>query len=207
MKQRELLESAIRLASDNPSQEKLLRQFLLANTAAESMKFDMYKYVAKDSIRLVMSCVYFHDGFKVASDAHILICIKEDYPADLEGKMVNKRGEMITEVGQKYPNYTAVKPSGGHLRIKLNFDEVAALSKYASTEKKVSGRPTYVRIGDNFFVFSLFFKLVTFARHIGAYHLLLYSQHGNLVVENGESWGILMPLKSAGDDCPIVELS
>lgn len=48
----------------------------------------------------------FHDkGYVVGSDTHLLLARKEDYDKSLEGKVTNKKGEVING---KYPNWRAV---------------------------------------------------------------------------------------------------
>lgn len=70
-----------------------------AMTPAKAGKFNIYNYVADDEIRPAMNGVFLNDGWKTASDSHILISIKEDYPAEYEGAVLLKDGSYVeTEV-------------------------------------------------------------------------------------------------------------
>lgn len=49
----------------------------------------------------VLTGVYHDNGYVVGTNAHILLARKEDYNKSLEGKITNKKGEVIDG---KYPN-------------------------------------------------------------------------------------------------------
>jgi len=66
-----------------------------AMTPAKAGKFNIYNYVADDEIRPAMNGVFHDRGNKVASDAHILIAIKEEYPAEYEGAVLLKDGSYV----------------------------------------------------------------------------------------------------------------
>lgn len=66
-----------------------------AMTPAKAGKFNLYNYVANDEIRPAMNGVFHDRGNKVASDAHIMIAIKEDYPAEYEGAVLLKDGSYV----------------------------------------------------------------------------------------------------------------
>lgn len=66
-----------------------------AMTPAKAGKFNLYNYVESSEIRPCM-CGVFHDGGnKVACDSHILVAIKEDYPAEYEGAVLLKDGSYV----------------------------------------------------------------------------------------------------------------
>lgn len=65
------------------------------------MKLDPYKFVGKDDLRPNMMGVYHKKGYIYATDAHILIRKKTDYPKSLEGKVIDKKG---TVLGDRYPD-------------------------------------------------------------------------------------------------------
>ena len=106
-------------------------------------KFDYYKYVDKDGTRPVMTGVYHDDGFKVASDAHILVAFKDDYDvSELEGKVVGKDGAFIDG---KYPNWRSVIPdftSNKHgyrtETVKIDFNKWAEFMKVYKADKKLN---------------------------------------------------------------------
>lgn len=56
-------------------------------------------------IHPVLTGVYHDNGYVVGTNAHILLARKEDYNKSLEGKITNKKGEVIDG---KYPNWRAV---------------------------------------------------------------------------------------------------
>ena len=82
------------IAHDYKYLANLIQQVLRAESPeAKAGKFDYFKYVENtNSIRPVMQCVFHDKGYKVASDAHILIAIKEDYPEEYEHKLLHADG-------------------------------------------------------------------------------------------------------------------
>ena len=73
---KELIEAIIRLESESTTKSK----------------FKIWDFVGSDMIRPAMCCVFHDSGFKVASDSHILIALKEEYAPELEGRLMKKDG-------------------------------------------------------------------------------------------------------------------
>lgn len=82
---------------NNMQAAEMIQQVIRAEamTQAKAGKFNIYNYVAKDKIRPAMNGVFHDNGNKVASDCHILIAIKEDYPAEYEGAVLLKDGSYV----------------------------------------------------------------------------------------------------------------
>ena len=71
---------------------------------------DFFKFASKDKNRLFMTGVYHDGGYKIATDARILVMAKADYPAENEGVLLDKAGEEIFDVDEKGKKYKAVFP-------------------------------------------------------------------------------------------------
>lgn len=102
-------------------------------------KFDLYKCVDPNGPFPQMGGVYHDDGWRVASDGHILIAAKQEYPEYLEGKIVLKDGSILDE-HYKYPRWRAVIPDvtfKGWQKIRLNFAELADVLREAKTHEKI----------------------------------------------------------------------
>ena len=100
------------ICHDYKSLADLIQQVIRAESPeAKAGKFDYFKYVDNTGTRSVMGCVFHDEGFKVASDAHILIAIKDNYPEEYEQKMLHADGSF--EYGT-YPKWRSVipKPDG-----------------------------------------------------------------------------------------------
>lgn len=96
-----------------------------AITPAKAGKFNIYNYVADDEIRPAMNGVFLNDGWKTASDSHILISIKEEYDKEFEGRVMYKDGSFYNihrrvkdENGEwvEKDQFTAYKDDEGHER-------------------------------------------------------------------------------------------
>lgn len=77
----------------------------------------------------------FHDkGYVVGTDAYLLLARKEDYDKSLEGKVTNKKGEVING---KYPNWRAVVNSGKQGKSwGVNLEELHAFTRGVLTKLK-----------------------------------------------------------------------
>lgn len=116
MKNKDLVKKALKELSacdfneDNRENAKrLLVQFLMGSKAASAGKFDLSKFVSKDSLRLALTGIFHdEDGYKVATNAHILCAIRSEISENCRGKIITPKGEMINE---NFPNWRAVVPA------------------------------------------------------------------------------------------------
>lgn len=164
-----LLNEIYVMTDDQKIKDKVLQILRIEQSQAKG-KFDYYKFVSKDPWKLIMSGVYHDDGFKVASDAHILVAIKDEYDrGELDGKVVGKDGAFIEG---KYPNWRAVIPdlTVGKMKsesVKIDFtkwDEIMATYK---TEKKVGDEKTAVKVGNAYYNIEKFNLLVLALKELG----------------------------------------
>ena len=81
-------------------------------------KIDPWKFVQKDKdlneLKPSLSGIYHKNGYIYATDAHILVKYKSDYPKQYEGKIIGKDGKVVkTKEGvavTKYVNAESVIP-------------------------------------------------------------------------------------------------
>ena len=88
-------------------------------------------------IHPILTGVYHNNGYVVGTNAHILLARKEDYNKSLEGKITNKKGEVIDG---KYPNWRAVVE--GETTINswgINLDELHAFVRGVLAKLKADG--------------------------------------------------------------------
>lgn len=88
-------------------------------------------------IHLVLTGVYHDNGYVVGTNAHILLARKEDYNKSLEGKITNKKGEVIDG---KYPNWRAVVEGETTTNSwGINLDKLHAFVRGVLTKLKADG--------------------------------------------------------------------
>ena len=88
-------------------------------------------------IHPVLTGVYHDNGYVVGTNAHILLARKEDYNKSLEGKITNKKGEVIDG---KYPNWRAVVEGETTTNSwGINLDELHAFVRGVLAKLKVDG--------------------------------------------------------------------
>ena len=95
MKNLDLLHEALTL-NENQEIERLIKQFILSNQEMMNKRFDIYDYCApKADIHDALKGVYHSNGFKVVTDSHLLIKVKEGYNSEYEGKIIDKKGLLL----------------------------------------------------------------------------------------------------------------
>lgn len=91
---------------DYKSLANLIQEVIRAEaiTKPKGSKFDIYNYTSKDTFRMQMCGVFHDNGVLVASDAHIMVAINGDYPAEYEGRVILKDGSInAVEVSERDP--------------------------------------------------------------------------------------------------------
>lgn len=187
---KELIEAIIRIESEPKTKSK----------------FKIWDYVGKDETRPSMCCVLHDSGFKVASDAHILIALKEEYPDELEGKLLKKDGTIETEY-TKYPNWRSVIPDPQKRKmvsIRLDFEKIRGFESEYKAKVKAQGikQDGYVRVTENCILrLDYLMKIIKFMEHISTDTLMIASDgRGAALAVSGESKCIVMPMSSAPEE-------
>lgn len=152
---------------------------IYSETPSTSTKFDIYKMAANDELRPVMCGVFHNQGYKVASDSHILVAVRDAYDEALEGHILDRKGQDI--IG-KYPKWESVFPSETSEEKKAYTLDTAAvyeLLRQEKAEKKAAGREGtarrgYVKVGDTFFLAEKLAMICTFMDAYGAKDITTY---------------------------------
>lgn len=183
---------------------EILLSIIRAETCGKTRsKFNIFDFCAQDQLRPVMNGIYHEGGFKIASDSHVLLQLKEDYDESLEGKVIGKDGK---EIEGRYPKYKQVIPNedeDGFIKYHLDIDSFYNQLKekrtaiYQDCGKKSNWNCNMiVKVGESCFTAQLFDKMVRLMQYLGTDNLYIKdSSHAALVVQ-GESKAIIMPRRS-----------
>lgn len=158
------------LGEDIENTLKHIRTAIFMETPSQSMKFNIYDFTDDGGGYRPMGCVHYEEGFKVASNSHVLIAVKDSYPEELEGKSIDKKGE-ISEY--KYPKWRELfsdrQKKAGEYRI--DFGELTEWGKEHAAERKMKGkrgaRPAFVKVGPALFKLELLTLLSKFMKDRG----------------------------------------
>lgn len=157
---------------------------------------DFYKYTASprtNKLRPCLNGVFHNEGFKVASDSHILVVVKESYPEELENKIVSKKGECIEG---KYPKYNLVRPQKKSLKddyIVVDREDVMFGTPGESTVDGETVETIDIMLCR--FNKKLFDKLIAAMDRIGASKLYVHRTPYKPCFAEGENgWAMLMPI-------------
>ena len=172
MKNENLIQQAISILSLDEYNEQaidLLRRFLISNQQQPKGKFSIYNYVSKDDLRPVLQCVYHSGGFRVATDATIIVALaNQDYPKELEGKILNKTAE---EINGEFPNWERVIPPKSRATDSWTIANkdliVDAVKQQKQIKKERRDAIVAIEICGKHFNPEYLLKLINFGEHIG----------------------------------------
>ena len=161
---KELIEAIIRIESETKTKSK----------------FKIWDYVSDDYLRPAMCHVYHDKGFKVASDGHILVAVKEQYDPSLEGRLMLKNGTLAPENEYCYPKWRNVIPNPqltDMVPAKIDFDKLKEFEADFKAKMKAADRKyatTAVRVTENcWFKLEYLVKLAKVMAHIGTDTLMV----------------------------------
>lgn len=194
-----------KIAHDYKSLADLIQQVMRAESPeAKAGKFDYFKYVEnRDSIRPVMQCVFHDEGYKVASDAHILIAIKDSYPEEYEHKMLHADGSF--EKYGTYPQWRYVIPKpDGYEPYKVDrkafyewLTQKRAEYKAETGKGKKFVNEWRYQVGPAQFQAERFDKLLTAMERIGTDVLMVKDARCSAYAQTEEGTALLMPMMMA----------
>ena len=175
-----------------------IRAALFMETPCAPDKFNLYDVADDDNgTREIMGCVHHENGFRVASDGRVLVAVKENYPEDMEGKNIDKKGEARD---LRYPMWQKLfndkqKEADGFL---IDFNKLSTWQKEYAAEKKMNGkrgaRNAYVKIGCAFFKLDILVKFVKFMKFVGSNTLRIEADNkAAACFANDGSKGLIMP--------------
>lgn len=101
-------------------------------SATPTGKFDIWKFILKDKMKPALGGVFHDKGFKVASDSHILVALKEAYPKENEGKILDKKK---AEIKGNFPKWRDLIKEGTAANI-----DVAHLASFVEGVKQQTGK-------------------------------------------------------------------
>lgn len=132
---------------------------------------DLSKFAARKNFLRPQMCGVFHDnGFRVASDTYVVVAVRQDYPADLEQKIIGRDGQEIKE-GGRYPRWRYVFPETAGEGYAVDSSAVRDLMRLERADKKGLARVAYVKAGNTFFRASHMKSLCEFMDAYGAHDL------------------------------------
>ena len=115
----------------------------------------MYRCTSRDELRPNMQSVYHNNGNIVATDGHILVAVKSDYNANLEGKMITKDGR---DLEGKYPNWRQVIPYKNEVLVTVDTSELLKASK--NIRRLKYAKFTAIKVGSKYYNSDLLYRVL-----------------------------------------------
>lgn len=158
-----------KIKSDSQKQSK--EDFVEYTKAPKANKPDPFQFVwsdEKDTKHRPLEGVYHSDGMIVATDARIVLAIKSDYPAELEGKITDKQGQVIEH---KYANWKSPFDRKEVLPVDVNLEKLALfleqIKSQVPTERQAKAdtwksRTVFIDFGNGTIIGFEYYRLVKF---------------------------------------------
>ena len=197
--------------TDNQHFADLIQQVIRAETMTDAKKgkFDYFKYVDNTGTRPIMGCVFHDEGFKVASDAHILIAIKDNYPEEYEHKLLHADGSFEDGI---YPKWRNIIPNPDGYQ-PYTFDAQKFydwLTERRAAWKAEMGKGCRfsdrwaVKVGPCYLKAEFFDKLLTAMERIGATELMVRDDRRAVYAKTDAGLVLLMPVMNVSQEALVL---
>lgn len=159
-------------------------------------KFDIYKFASSDPSRGVLSGVFYDKGNVVASDGKLLAAIRQDYPGEREGLVIDKNGCTIEG---RYPNYSRVIPeTEGWPSYTIDFQKAREIIRRSKAWAKLRGlkqncKSRFIKIGPACFMLNKLENFLAAMEYIGADGLQIKDGTTAAVCKNDKGTLLIMP--------------
>lgn len=165
-------------------------------------------FISTDTSRPAMTGIYHSGGFEYATDSHILVKIKANYPAEQEGKIISPKTGL--EITGKFPNADKViKGAYEDARpVEANLDDIIAYAQAAEEIKKGLKKDTKINIGVGNKVFDSAKLLVAakMAKKHGLTSILTKDKHYSAMMFSGKD-GEIMIMPITNPSSGIIQIS
>lgn len=184
-----------------------------ASAPVKGSRFDIFNYVSKDALRPVMTGVYHEDGWRIASDLHIMIALNESYPEDYEHKILCKDGSFVKD--GIYPKWRSILPDGKDYTA-YEFDsqkffdwlEQKRIERKTETGRGAKFAPEWkVKVGPCLLKAEFFDKVISAMKHIGATQLFVKDARRTVYAKTDKGTVLLMPVVTEEEETNTVTLA
>lgn len=168
-------------------------------------RFNFYNFTDQNRFRPIMSGVFHDSGYKVASDAIILIALKSNYPEELEHHIIDKKERGILG---KYPAWRQCLPDGeGYKPYHIDPAQFEAFLKERREAWKASeGKGTKwgqyqwnVKVGPAYMRAHKFETFLSGMKEIGATEVFVKDHRRTVYAKTDKGWVLIFPILAADD--------
>ena len=208
------LRSIINIASrENKDENEMIVKFcneilFLESSGLKAKKgnINIYDYVRKDDTYTKLAGVFYNNGEIVASDAHILLVLKNyEYSKEFEGKIISKAGE---EIDKQYPNYNNIKPSDNTETIQIDRENFNNAIKADKAKKKLmsakekKAHKAYYKINGIYLDLYEMEKFINAMDYLGTDNIQIHPTDKSrpILSETSKGWIVLMPRLAIRDN-------
>ena len=164
-------------------------------------KFDIYSFVSKDKLRPAMQGIYHKDGYKFATNAHLLIKVKSNYDEKLEKHLLFKDGKTDSEI--RVPNYDCVIPKY-YEREEIDID--FSITKYdaeVKAHKKLYGKNALSILkhpDGNYYTYDFYVKCLSACKANGVTKMYIARNQKRILLFHNDVCDIILTQYNAPED-------
>lgn len=166
-----------------------------------NMRFNLFDYISSDAANKCLHGIYYNDGYKVATDAHILIAIKATYPADYEKKVLMKNGKLIRYYDFPEWKKVAFADIVYYRSITIDLNKVNDILKEIKIQNKLSDEPfDKIKIDNIYYRLDLFIKFYRAMKFFGTNVILYNERWSRSEIIKDENLCLLMSINPPKND-------
>lgn len=170
-------------------------------SAVRQKKFNMYDYcVGKKDWRDALKGVYHQDGWKVATEMHILVAVKEEYDKSYEGKILMPDGTFCKDECKQAKWRKIIPMEKGYLPYKVDrsvyndwLEKKRAEFAAQYGKKQKFEYDWHVIVGNAYLRAELFDKMLVAMDYIGAEEILVMDYKHPVYAKQDKGVVVLMP--------------
>lgn len=174
----------------------IVEEIIYSCTPVVRGKFDIYAFASKAPSPRVLNGVFYDKGNIVASDGRILAVVRQGYPGEREGLVIDKNGCTIEG---RYPNYLRVIPDAeGWPSYAIDFQKAREIIRRSKAWAKTRGykqncSQRLVKIGPACFMINKIENVFAGMEYIGADEIMIKDGITAAVCKNDKGTLLIMP--------------
>lgn len=162
-------------------------------------RFNIYNFCGTFQMKAALTGVYHDRGYKVASDAIVMVAIKAEYPEELEHHIITKDG---VDIPAKYPHWKSCIPDGrDYQKYTVDFKKYDEfIKRRRKAWKSYEGRGIKwhedwtIKIGPAYLKARNFDRFAAGMKELGATEIYVMDKRHSVYAKSEKGWVLIFPL-------------
>lgn len=171
-------------------------------------RFNIYNFCSDFQMKAALTGVYHDSGYKVASDAVVMVAIKAEYPEELEHHIITNDG---VDIPAKYPHWKSCIPDGQDYKpYKVDFKKYDEfIKRRREAWKALEGHGIKwneewtIKVGPAYLKAKNFDRFAAGMKELGTTEIYVMDRRHTVYAKTDNGWVLIFPiLTERRDDDP-----